>query len=123
MDEKRRAFRLEEETESIITIISEGENPSKEKIIYNYIKDISISGAKLQTNTLLPIEALVMIEMQLRILRQTITLLGKVKWVKMIMENESYEAGVKFLNPPSDEIKKLADYISWKQKFKSLNSV
>jgi hypothetical protein len=123
MDDKRRAFRLEEENETTITIISGGENPPKEKIIYNYIKDISVSGAKIQTNILLPVVTLLMIEMKLKTLRQTITVLGKVKWVKMIIEDESYEAGVEFLNPPSDEIKKLADYISWKQKFKSLNPV
>jgi hypothetical protein len=64
-----------------------------------------------------------MIKMTLKTLHQMIIVIGKVKWIKIVFENKSYEAGVEFLNPPSDAIKKLADYISWKQKFKSLNPV
>jgi PilZ domain len=123
MDEKRKAARLEEENEVIISVISEEENTPKEKIIYNYIKDISVSGAKLQTNILLPVDTLLMIKMTLKTLHQMIIVIGKVKWIKVVFENESYEAGVEFLNLSSDAIKKLADYISWKQKFKSLNPV
>jgi hypothetical protein len=123
MDEKRIVPRLEEENEVTISVISEGENTPKEKIIYNYIKDISVSGAKLQTNILLPVDTLLMIEMTLKTLHQMITVIGKVKWIKVVFENKSYEAGVEFLNPPIDAIKKLADYISWKQKYTSLNPV
>ncbi|MGA2782598.1 MAG: PilZ domain-containing protein [Smithella sp.] len=123
MDEKRKAARLEEENEVTISVISEEENTPKEKIIYNYIKDISVSGAKLQTNILLPVDTLLMIKMTLKTLHQMIIVIGKVKWIKVVFENESYEAGVEFLNLSSDAIKKLADYISWKQKFKSLNPV
>jgi Tfp pilus assembly protein PilZ len=115
MYEKRRAFRLEEENEIIITIISEGENTPKEKIYYNYIKDMSVYGAKIQANVFLPVDTLLMMEMKLRTLRQTITVFGKVKWIKMIIENESYEAGVEFFYTSSDESKKLANYISSKQ--------
>ena len=62
-----------------------------------------------------------MIEMTLKTLRQMITVIGKVKWIKVVFEDESYEAGVEFVNTPSEAIHKLENYISWKQKFKSLN--
>jgi len=121
MDEKRRAQRLEEENEITITIVPGGKNPPKEKIIYNYSKDISVSGAKIQANIFLRIDSLLMIEMTLKTLRQMITVIGKVKWIKVVIEDESYEAGVEFVNTPGEAIHKLEDYISWKQKFKSLN--
>ena len=56
MDEKRIAPRLEEENEVTISVISSRKNLPKEKIIFNYIKDVSVSGAKLQTNILLPVD-------------------------------------------------------------------
>ena len=121
MDERRRAQRLEEENEITITIVSGGEKPPKEKIIYNYSKDVSVSGARIQAHIFLPVDSLLRIEMTLKTLRQMIIVLGKVKWIKVIFEDESYEAGVELFNTPSEAIKKLTEYISWKQKFKSLN--
>ena len=121
MDEKRRAQRLEEESEITINIVSGGEKPPKEKILYNHSKDISVSGAKIQAHIFLPVDTLLRIEMTLKTLRQMIIVLGKVKWIKVIFEDESYEAGVELFNTPSEAIKKLTEYISWKQKFKSLN--
>jgi hypothetical protein len=115
MDEKRKAARLEEENEVTISVISEEENTPKEKIIYNYIKDISVSGAKLQTNILLPVDTLLMIEMIIKNLQQKIIAIVKVKWVKIIIDDESYEVGVEFVNTPIYAIKKLEDYISRKE--------
>src|SRR5271157_2900617 len=116
MDERRGAQRLEEESEITITIVSGGEKPPKEKILYNYSKDISVSGARIQAHIFLPVDSLLRIEMTLKTLRQMITVIGKVKWIKVVFEDESYEAGVEFFNTPSDAIKKLKEYISWKQK-------
>jgi len=118
MDEKRIAPRLEEENEVTISVISSRKNLLKEKIIYNYIKDISGAGAKLQTNILLPVDTLLMIEMTLKTLQQKIIAIVKVKWVKVIIDDESYEAGVEFVNTPIYAIKKLEDYISWKEMIK-----
>ena len=121
MDERRRPPRLEEENEITITIVSGGGNSTKEKIIYNHSKDISVSGAGIHAHIFLPVNTLLMIEMTLKTLRQMITVIGKVKWIKVVFEDESYEAGVEFVNTPSEAIHKLENYISWKQKFKSLN--
>ena len=121
MDERRRTPRLEEENEITITIVSGGGNSTKEKIIYNHSKDISVSGAGIHAHIFLPVNTLLMIEMTLKTLRQMITVIGKVKWIKVVFEDESYEAGVEFVHTPSEAIHKLENYISWKQKFKSLN--
>jgi len=116
MDENRVAPRLEEENEVTITVVSNRKNLPKEKIIYNYSEDISASGAKIRGNFLLPVDTLLMVDFTLKTLQQKIIAIGKVKWIKIIIEDESYEAGVEFVNAPIDAIKKLEDYISWKQK-------
>jgi hypothetical protein len=112
MDERRRSPRLKDENEIIITVIFNRKNLSKEKISYNYSKDISVSGAKIQTNILLPIDTLLKIDFKLKTLAQQITALGKVKWLKVIIEDKSYEAGVEFVDTPSEAIKKIEFYIS-----------
>ena len=116
MDDKRRAKRLNDVNEITITVISGGKNIPKEKIVYNYSKDISISGAKIQANIFLPVKTLLKIDFTLENLQQKITALGKVKWIKIIIDDESYEAGVEFVNAPIYAIQRLEDYISWKQK-------
>ena len=122
MDERRRAPRLEEENELTITVVSGGKNPPKEKIIYNRSKDISVYGARIHAHLFLPVDTLLMIEMTVKTVRQIITVIGKVKWIKIIYEDESYEAGVEFVNTPTDAIKKLEDYISWKMKCKTFKT-
>ena len=115
MKEKRKTERLKEFNEITTTVIS------GEKNFYNYSEDISVSGAKIRGNIPLPIDTLLKIDFTLKNLQQKITALGKVKWIKIIIENKYYEAGVEFVNTPLEAIKKLEDYILWKQKCISLN--
>jgi hypothetical protein len=120
MDEKRKAKRLREESEITITIISFGGKPTKEKVIYNYTKDISASGAGIHANIFLPVDTVLKMDIKLKNLQQMITAMGKVKWIKIVCEDESYDAGVEFVHTPSEAIKKLADYVLWRQDKKRL---
>jgi len=110
MDEKRRAPRIKEEEEVTITVVSGGKNLPEEEINANHTKDISVCGAKIQTNILLPVNTLLELDFTSKGVHQQIKMLGKVKWGKVINENESYELGVEFY--PSKEMDKLDDYIS-----------
>jgi hypothetical protein len=116
MEEKRIAPRLEEENEVTISVISGRKNLPKEKSTYNYSEDISASGAKIKTNILLPVDTLLNIDFTLKNLQQKINAIGKVKWIKIIIEDESYEAGVEFVNAPIYAIQRLEDYVSWKKR-------
>ncbi|MFZ1982685.1 MAG: PilZ domain-containing protein [Smithella sp.] len=120
MDEKRKAKRLQEESEITITIISLGGKPTKEKVIYNYSKDISASGARIHANIFLPVDTVLKMDIKLKNLQQMITAMGKVKWIKIVCDDESYDAGVEFVHTPAEAIRKLADYVSWRQDNKSL---
>ncbi len=124
MDEKRRAPRLkEEDNEVTIIVVSGGQHLPKEKVIYDSSKDISVSGARIHAHILLPVNTLLRIDITLKTVHQMITVMGKVKWIKIIYDDESYEEGVEFVNTPDEAIKKLKDYISWKLKNTSLNPV
>ena len=116
MYEKRKAKRLEEKSEITITIVSGGKKSPEEKIMYNQSNDISVLGARIKANIFLPIDTLLKIDFTLKKLQQKITALGKVKWIKIIIEDKYYEAGVEFVNTPSEAIQKLKGYISWKKK-------
>lgn len=119
----RKAERLDEENEIVITILSEITNIPKEKIVYNYSEDISMTGTRIQGNVLLPIDTFLKIDVILKNLKQTITVFGKVKRHKVLIEGESYEAGVEFIDTPQESIKKLENYISSMKQYKNLNPV
>jgi hypothetical protein len=111
MEERRRAPRIKEENEVTITVVSGGKNLPEEEINDNRTKDISVCGAKIQTNIHLPVKTLLELDFTTKGVHQQIKMLGKVIWGKVINENESYEFGVEFY--PSKEMEKLEDYISW----------
>jgi 23S rRNA-/tRNA-specific pseudouridylate synthase len=119
MKEERREKRLKEESEVTITVVTGVKKCSTGKVIYNISKDISASGAKIQSNIFLPMDTLLKIDFKLKNLQQMITAMGKVKWIKIIYEDECYDAGVAFVNTPKEAIQKLSEYISWKHKCKS----
>ena len=85
------------------------ESSSNAKIPYNYGKDISVSGARIQGNILLPVDTILKLDITLKNLQQKITTTGKVKWNKVIIENESYEAGVEFVDTLDEEIQNLQE--------------
>jgi hypothetical protein len=117
MDEKRRTSRMKEESDVTITMVSEGKH---QKVICDSSKDISVYGARIHSRDLFPVDTLLEIDFATKTVHEKITALGKVKWIKVIIEDNSYEVGVEFVKTPGDAIKKLEDYISWKQKRTSL---
>ena len=112
MKERRKAERLKELNEITISVTSEEKNIPKNKFLHNYSEDISVSGAKIQSNILLPVDTLLKIDFKLKTLEEEVTALGKVKWINVLIEDKSYEAGVEFVDTPSEAIRKLKFYIS-----------
>jgi hypothetical protein len=122
MAEKRKAPRLKEQNKSTITVVS-GRNNLPKEVMHNRSQDISVSGTRIQAHLFLPVDTLLKIDITLKNVHQMITVMGKVKWIKIIYDGESYDEGVEFVNTADEAIKKLKDYISWKQKFNNLNPV
>lgn len=117
MEEKRKSRRLKDENEITVNVISAEKKPLQEKLFYNYSADISVAGARIKAPIFLPAGTILMIEMTLKTLHQMITVLGKVKWARVIFDNESFEAGVEFFNAPGDDMKQLSEYIRCRQEF------
>jgi len=113
MDERRKSIRMKEESDVTITVVSEGKH---QKIICDSSKDISIYGAKIHSRDLFPVDTLLEIDFITKTVHEKITALGKVKWIKVIIEDASYEVGIEFVKTPGDAVKKLENYIEWKQK-------
>jgi len=116
MEEKRRNPRMKEENELTITVVAGAKNLPEEAINDNHTEDISVSGARIQSHVFLPVGTILELDFISKTVNQKITALGEVKWIKVIIEDVSYEAGVEFVGTPSEAIKEIGDYISWKQK-------
>ena len=116
MEEKRRTPRMKEMNELTITVVAGEKNLPEEEINDNHTEDISVAGAKIQSHVFLPVGTIVELDFISKTVDQKITVLAEVKWIKVIIEDVSYEAGVEFLGTPGEAIKQVGDYISWKQK-------
>lgn len=119
MYEKRRSERLAQENEVTIKILSKEKLPPNKKIIYHISKDISSSGARIRTNAFLPVGTLLKIQLALKEPRKMVTALGKVKWVRALYADESFDAGLEFTDTSNETIKLLADYVSQTQQKKT----
>lgn len=109
--EKREAKRITEETKITITLLSTDLVPPGKTFSYNLTKDISLKGVKIRANTFLPINALLKIELSLTKPIQLISLLGKVRWIKTLYAGESFEIGIEFVEPSSEDIRILTRHI------------
>ena len=123
MEEKRKTPRMKEANELTITVVAGEKNLPEEAINDNYTKDISVAGAKIQSHIFLPVGTILELDFISKTINQKVTVLGEVKWIKTIIEDVSYEAGVEFFGTPSEAIKEIGDYISWKQKSNGLDDV
>lgn len=119
--ERRRAPRLTEVNDITITVMSADNKPSQGNIIYNRSTDISIAGARIQSHLYLPVDSLLKIKIFLKNPPQMITVFGKVRWIRSLVENESYEAGIEFVDVSSEITHQLADYILTKQQLEDLD--
>lgn len=117
MDDRRRVPRIKDENRVTITLFS---RDKIQEVIPDRDEDISIYGARIHSHLQFPVDSLLELDFTTS-LGKKITALGKVKWVKVVIEDKSYDLGVEFVDTTDEAIKKLEDYISWKQKRIRLN--
>jgi len=112
MKERRKTERIKDLNEITISVISGDKNVSKKELQENISTDISTAGARIQSNIFLPVDTLLKIDFKLKTLEKKITALGKVRWIKVLIDDKSYEAGVEFVDTPGDAIDKIRFYVS-----------
>jgi hypothetical protein len=115
MQEKRKFQRLNELNRVSVTPLAENAEVPEGIIFYNYSENLSVSGTKIRGNILLPVGTLVRIEFTLKNPDQKISVTGRVKWNKVIIENHYCEAGVEFVDTPAETFSALQDYIASRQ--------
>ena len=120
MFDKRKSKRLAQENEITIKIVPKEKLPPDKKTVYHISKDISSSGVRIQANVFLPVDTLIKMQLNLKAPPRMVTALGKVKWIRSLYGDESYEAGLEFVDTSSETIKLLADHIDKVMKVNSL---
>ena len=111
MEDKRREKRIKEENKLICEILSCNNNLKHKKIFYTLTKDISLGGVNIQTDTFLPIDTVVKIELSLPKMHKIVCVKGKVKWAKSLYSDEVFELGLEFVDTPPDIITSLIGHL------------
>ena len=115
MRERRKEERLKILNWVSVSMVSEETQCSERIIPFNYSENISSSGMKIRGSAFLPVGTRVKIDYRMNSgSDKTITVTGKIVWIRMIIENKYYEAGVEFAQLSDETAGKLKDYIQSK---------
>ena len=98
--DRRRDLRIEEENQISFIISPEEESPLHKKIAHSLTRNISRNGAMIYTDTFLPVESLLTLELSLGIPYDVITMVGEVRWIKSLPGDEEFEVGLEFIDIP-----------------------
>jgi c-di-GMP-binding flagellar brake protein YcgR len=111
MGEKRREKRIKKENKLIFEVFSTDRNLENKKIHYTLTKDISLGGVNIRTDTFLPVDTLVKIDLPLPKMHKIISVRGKVRWVKSLYDDEVFEVGLEFVDTPHEVITSLIGHL------------
>lgn len=111
MLDKRREKRKKEENKLICEIVSCDEILKQKKVFYTLTKDISLGGVNIRTDTFLPVDTVVKMELSLPKMQKIVCIKGKVKWAKSLYENEVFEIGLEFVDTPPNIITSLIGHL------------
>ena len=111
MEEKRRDKRIKNESKLIFEIISAEGDLKNKKIFYTLTKDISLGGVNIRTDTFLPVDTLVRIDLPLPKMHKIISVRGKIRWIKSLYGDEVFEVGLEFVDTPHDVITSLIGHL------------
>jgi hypothetical protein len=111
MEIRRKDKRFKEENEVIIQYALDRRKFNSYIEVNAATYDLSISGARLRTKKSFPLDAALRIQINLTRSRQVIKVDGKVKWLKKMTGEDSYEIGVEFLHDISKTVLSLLRHL------------
>ncbi len=111
MKDKRKERRVKEENTIICEIVSDNKILKHKKIFYTLTKDISLGGVNIRTDTFLPKDTVVKMELSLPKTHKIVCVRGKVKWVKSLYDDEVFEIGLEFVDTPPNIITSLIGHL------------
>ena len=114
MNEKRRAKRIKEDSEVTITMTGQEEPSASKRTTHQVAKDISLFGIRILSNTFVPVNSNLKIDLTLGTQSRPITAQGKVRWVKSLYGDELFEMGIEFADTPLEISRILKNHIAGK---------
>jgi putative AlgH/UPF0301 family transcriptional regulator len=112
MEERRKEERLKGEDEVAISVVSGGGNLPKDRIFYALSRDISVSGARIQASSFLPVNTILNIKVTSKHPPRMITALGKVKWSEASLRMSFLKRAWSLSIRPVEESGNLQDFVS-----------
>jgi len=109
--DQREFVRVPNCSEVVYTALSSGKKKKTE------VKDISQSGICFIVDEKLEVGSLIDVSLSLEHLDFCFVAKGVVRWVNEIIKNHRYEAGVKFLDLPETDVRRLINYMNSAKKF------
>jgi hypothetical protein len=107
MENKRRGRRVREENKLVCEIVSDNKALNCKKVFYTLTKDISLGGVNIRTDTFLPVDTVVKMELSLPKIHKIVSIRGKVKWARGLYNDEVFEIGLEFIDTPPNIITSL----------------
>lgn len=110
MKERRKSKRKKEGNRVEIELLSKDNGYPGEKNGFAITDDISLYGIKVMTEPFFPIDSLLKIDLLLAKTKKSVTMTGKVRWIKRIGDNLN-ELGIEMVDATKDNIKILFEYL------------
>ena len=111
MKDKRRGRRVKEENKLICEIVSDNKDLKCKKVFYTLTKDISLGGVNIRTDTFLPVDTVVKMELSLPKIHKIVSVRGRVKWARSLYDDEVFEIGLEFIDTPPNIITSLIGHL------------
>jgi c-di-GMP-binding flagellar brake protein YcgR len=105
--DRRKDLRVEEENQVTFSVLIEEESQKYRKISHCLTRNISLNGAMISGDTFLPVGSNVTLELLLAGHYEAITLVGKVRWVRVMPSDDVFEAGLEFVDVPPNGVSAL----------------
>ena len=118
MEEKRKEKRKSEENRITITVCSKDKAGDVLSNIFALTRDLSLNGVKIQTDSKLPVDTLLKLELALAKSHKLISVRGKVKWIKELYDGGVFEIGVEFVDTSPARALVLLEHLYGKSKEK-----
>lgn len=109
-EDRRKQKRKIEENKVEIELLSDKKNSSGPNQTYAFTKDISLDGAKIQSDAFFSVNSLLRMKLNLSQSRKTLVMRGRVKWVRE-RHDDVNEIGVEFEEAMPDEFLTLISHL------------
>jgi len=108
---ERESLRIEEDKQD--GAISDTVTPNYQRG-HNLTKDLSIGGIRFFSNSFIPLNSILKVEIKLKYVPRVVSAIVELVWIKGIFEDEFYEAGAKFIDINKGDLLFLNSYLSSK---------